>query len=85
MKHTCHALRCETSVPPKMFMCLKHWRMVPRLLQSEVWATYVPGQEVRKDPTDEYLEVTKRARRAVAEREGLTLTDTEERMLSYGL
>jgi hypothetical protein len=36
MSHTCHAINCEVSVPPKMFMCLRHWRMVPRPLQREV-------------------------------------------------
>lgn len=69
MTHHCHADGCSTPVPPKMFMCLRHWRMVPRALQAAVWAAYRPGQEITKDPSREYLEVTRQARRAVAEKE----------------
>jgi hypothetical protein len=68
--HICHALGCKVEVPPKMLMCRAHWAMVPRALQREVWAKYVPGQEIRKDPTEEYLDVMKRAINAVAKREG---------------
>lgn len=28
-----------------MLMCLRHWKMVPKDLQREVWRTYQPGQE----------------------------------------
>ena len=67
--HRCHALGCEKNVPPKMLMCLRHWRMVPVLLQRAVWREYVPGQEVRKDPTDAYLYVQAAAVNAVADKE----------------
>jgi hypothetical protein len=56
------------AVPPKMLMCLRHWRMVPRELQQRVWATYVSGQEVRKDPTKEYMEAQRAAVQAVTKR-----------------
>lgn len=69
MRHTCHALGCEKPVPPKMLMCLKHWRMVPRLMQSRIWATYRPGQEIDKNPSGEYLDAQSAAVRAVAARE----------------
>jgi hypothetical protein len=59
--HHCHAQGCATAVPPKLFMCPKHWRMVPKILQRQVWANYVPGQEISKTPTSQYLDVTKRA------------------------
>lgn len=29
---------------PELLMCLKHWRMVPRDIQRQVWAHYRPGQ-----------------------------------------
>ena len=65
--HTCHAYGCGTVVPPKMFMCLPHWRQVPKALQREIWRHYQPGQENRKvAPTEEYLDVTKRAQVIVA-------------------
>jgi hypothetical protein len=70
MVHTCHAVGCEKPVPPKMLMCKRHWYMVPSSLRERVWATYRPGQEVRKDPSPEYMEAHKAAVRAVAEQEG---------------
>jgi hypothetical protein len=70
LKHTCHAQGCLVPVPERMFMCARHWRMVPRPLRAEIWATYVPGQEIRKDPTEEYLDVAHRAVHAVAAKEG---------------
>jgi len=38
MSHTCHAAGCPREVEPKLLMCLRHWRMVPRHLQREVYA-----------------------------------------------
>lgn len=67
--HRCHADGCETPVPPKMLMCRRHWFMVPRLLQARIWQHYVPGQEIRKDPTPAYLEVMMQAIQAVKDKE----------------
>jgi len=52
-------------------MCRKHWFMVPRALQRQVWALYRPGQEVRKDPSPEYLDAATAAVEAVAKAEGI--------------
>lgn len=60
MRHTCHATGCEVTVPPRMFMCRTHWFQLPKRMRDEVWAVYVPGQEDRKDPTAEYIEVARR-------------------------
>lgn len=68
--HRCHAIGCEVAIPPRLLMCKRHWFMVPPDIRARVWDEYVPGQEIRKDPTDEYLDVTGEAIRAVAEREG---------------
>ncbi|AZS12623.1 hypothetical protein HWB99_gp087 [Mycobacterium phage DrLupo] len=70
-KHTCHALRCNTEVPPKLLMCGKHWRMVPKPLQDRVWHHYRPGQEVTKDPSHEYIRAAMAAVNAVADKEGI--------------
>lgn len=70
MKHHCHARDCEVPVPPKMLMCRKHWFMLPREKQNAIWRHYVPGQEIRKDPTPEYLEAMQDAINAVARKEG---------------
>ena len=69
-EHTCHAMHCDTPVPPRRLMCRKHWYMVPKPLRDAVWAEYTPGQERRKDPTREYLTVARRAINAVAVKEG---------------
>lgn len=67
-RHTCHAEGCEVGVAPKLLMCLKHWRMVPKPLQVQVWRHYRPGQENDKRPTAEYLEAARAAIDAVAGR-----------------
>lgn len=61
MSHHCHAYDCHTPVDPKLLMCRKHWRMVPRKLQLLVWSTYRPGQEIDKEPTEAYLLVQRAA------------------------
>lgn len=67
--HVCHALRCAEEVPPRLLMCRRHWRKVPRRLQRALQAAYVPGQEARKDPSDEYLRIAGECVRVVADRE----------------
>jgi hypothetical protein len=42
-----------------MFMCRVHWYMLPKAMRDMVWMLYVPGQEVRKDPSEAYLDHTK--------------------------
>lgn len=70
--HTCHARGCGKPVPPKLLMCLRHWRMVPRDLQKAIWRTYTPGQERDHSlVTKEYLEVQPRAVQAVYDKEHL--------------
>lgn len=72
MSHVCHAAGCNVPVPRKMFMCLRHWRLVPKALKDAVWAAYEPGQEERMDPTPEYMVAARAAIGAVANKEGST-------------
>lgn len=58
-----------------MLMCAKHWKIVPRTLQANVYATYVPGQERRKDPSAAYLRASERAIVSVATAEGHLTTE----------
>jgi hypothetical protein len=67
--HTCHATNCNQRIPPCLFMCLKHWRMVPSEMQKRIWATYRPGQETDKRPSVEYLSATQEAIMFVRQRE----------------
>ncbi len=70
MRHTCHAAGCRRVVPPRMLMCLKHWRMVHRKLQVTIWNQYRPGQEVDKRPSLAYLCCQQAAVAEVAAKEG---------------
>lgn len=56
-RHTCHWPGCETQVPPAMWGCKPHWFKLPKRLRDAIWDEYVPGQEQRMDPSDEYLDV----------------------------
>ena len=67
--HQCHAEGCDVEVPPRLLMCARHWRMVPRSVQRLVWRTYRPGQEIDKRPGSAYLAAQKEAINAVRELE----------------
>lgn len=82
--HLCHAEGCRTKVPPKLFACLKHWRMVPVTLQRELWRVYKPGQERGEaEVTAAYLVVQTRCRIAIAEREGRDLTELQRQLATF--
>jgi len=70
VSHTCHALGCETKVPPRLHMCKRHWSMVPVRAQRELWRTYRPGQERDKRPSPAYLRAAAACIEAVAAAEG---------------
>lgn len=55
--HTCHWPGCDKQVPPAMWGCKPHWFRLPKSLRDRIWDAYVPGQEKRMDPSDEYLTV----------------------------
>lgn len=59
MTHHCHWPNCNTPVSPKMWGCKKHWFTLPKRLRDRIWATYVPGQEISKTPSKEYIAVAK--------------------------
>lgn len=56
-RHECHWPTCEVQVPPSMWGCKPHWFQLPKRLRDKIWETYQPGQEVRMDPSPEYLAV----------------------------
>lgn len=58
MTHHCHAKLCTVRTSPRMFMCRVHWFSLPDRMQGMVWKVYKAGQEVRKDPSEHYLQVT---------------------------
>jgi hypothetical protein len=68
--HRCHAEGCEVQVPPAIFMCKRHWFMVPKAIRYEIWGLYRVGQERDLSPSREYLDAAERAIAAVAKAEG---------------
>ncbi len=82
LKHRCHAHGCDKGIPPKLLFCRRHWGMLCAALQREIWRTYVPGQEDRKDPSAEYLVAHHRSVAFVARREGHVAASVEHEALA---
>lgn len=61
MKHHCHWPTCTKEVPPAMWGCRTHWFTLPKSIRDKIWATYRPGQEIDKNPSDEYMEAFEEA------------------------
>lgn len=59
-EHTCHWPGCGKPVPPKMWGCKMHWFKLPARLRADIWRTYVPGQEITKTPSADYIAVAQR-------------------------
>ena len=55
MIHVCHWPDCPKVVPPKTWGCREHWFKLPKPLRDAIWKYYVPGQEITKTPSVEYL------------------------------
>ena len=72
MAHQCHAIGCSTPTKPELFMCAKHWRMVPDVLKVAIYSTYRKGQCADKRPSRDWITATLAARKFVKEREALT-------------
>ena len=80
MKHTCHARGCEKAVPPKFLMCLTHWQMVSFALKQAVLVVYRPGQEIDKNPSDDYLAAARAAIETVAAKEAALALPIQEEL-----
>lgn len=70
MSHTCHATDCKVEVPPELFMCKRHWFMLPKPLRNRIWATYRPGQCDDWKISAAYADVAREAVCYIALREG---------------
>lgn len=69
-RRRCLAEGCTAQVPPRLWGCLRHWRMVPPPLRRAIWAAYRPGQEVDLHTTAAYREASRAAATASAAAEG---------------
>ena len=46
MTHTCPIANCAAKVPSGVYMCARHWRMVPSPLKAAVYASFNAGQGI---------------------------------------
>ena len=69
MSHRCHWVGCPVEVSPKLWGCRPHWFALPARLRAKIWRTYVPGQEVRQDPSPAYIEVAMEVRQWILTRQ----------------
>lgn len=69
MSHTCHARGCKVVTKPEMLMCFRHWKIVPAILQREVWKHYRHGQCDDKQPSKEWMKAADDAIAAVYDKE----------------
>lgn len=67
--HVCQARGCDIDIEPQLFMCAKHWSFVPPALRESILATGRPGQEVDKQPSEQYLAFAAAAIADVAHKE----------------
>lgn len=61
MSHHCHATNCNTNVPPEMFMCKRHWFMLPKSMRDAIWRTYCLGQCDDWNISNEYANAVREA------------------------
>lgn len=61
--HKCHWPGCRQEVAPKYWGCYRHWSMLPKGIQGWIWSAYRPGQEITKNPSDEYIKAASAAKR----------------------
>lgn len=59
--HHCHWPGCDKPVPPKMWGCREHWLALPAAIRKQIWRAYVPGQEITKTPSADYIKAATRA------------------------
>lgn len=68
--HLCHWPGCDKPVAPKFWGCAPHWFRLPFALRDRIWATYVPGQEITKTPSDAYVETARLVQEWIREKGG---------------
>jgi hypothetical protein len=87
MTRVCDATGCTTQVPTGRFMCPRHWRMVPLVVQREVNAGYNRAANAPQLLRDaRYLLACATAIEHVAELEDrpLTLNPYRQRLQALG-
>lgn len=80
MKHTCHWPGCPKEVPPSMWGCKTHWFTLPKRLRDRIWATYRPGQEIDKRPSETYLDAAEAVQNWIREQYPSTALSAGDRV-----
>jgi hypothetical protein len=65
--HRCHWIGCSMEILPRFFCCRAHWHALPKPIRREIWHHYRAGQEVRKNPSPEYIAAARAALNWIAE------------------
>lgn len=79
--HHCHANGCSILTEPKLFMCLKHWKMVPALMQKNIWDEYKGTTREERFEKNSYLEACAIAVEYVANLEGKSIENGYRRLI----
>jgi hypothetical protein len=64
---TCRAIGCTRTLPPYVFMCRKHWRLVPGDLKREVWRNYTVAKAKGRQLSEEWDALIVKVVEAVAQ------------------
>ena len=67
--HHCHANDCPKPTKPALFMCGRHWSMLPAAMQEAIWKAYRDAP-IGRGRNRAYLTACAAAVEFVAEREG---------------
>jgi hypothetical protein len=52
-----------------MWGCWLHWLKLPKRLRNRIWATYCPGQEITKTPSESYIEAARAVQQWIEKQE----------------
>lgn len=72
--HWCHWPGCREQVPPKLWGCRGHWFSLPLSIRVRITRAYVPGQEISKTPSAEYIAAAKAAQDWIRDRQPVAPT-----------
>lgn len=64
--HTCHWPGCGKPVPAAAWGCKRHWYTLPQYLRTLIWSTYLPGQEISKTPSTQYVDAARQVQDWIA-------------------
>ena len=67
--HKCAATSCTRRIGTSYLMCFDHWKLLPKHLQTEIYAQYHSGLRKGDHPNDAYVTAVQQAIHCVEEAE----------------